>query len=72
MADANPVDDDQIRGTRSIILYIFLSLWGMLIKVCLEKGPGSVTSSLLQRGAIKAGGSFVAGKASGKVRAHRV
>jgi translation initiation factor IF-2 len=42
---------------------------GVVIEARVEKGLGTVASTLIQRGTIKVGDSFVAGEASGKVRA---
>ena len=42
---------------------------GVVIEARVEKGLGTVATTLIQRGTIKVGDSFVAGEASGKVRA---
>jgi len=42
---------------------------GVVIEARVEKGLGTVASTLIQRGTIKVGDYFVAGEASGKVRA---
>eukprot|EP00986_Skeletonema_menzelii_P005012 scaffold1751_cov141-Skeletonema_menzelii.AAC.2 len=42
---------------------------GVVIEARVEKGLGTVASTLIQRGTIKVGDSFIAGEASGKVRA---
>jgi len=42
---------------------------GVVIEARTEKGLGTVATSLIQRGTIKVGDAFVAGEASGKVRA---
>lgn len=42
---------------------------GVVIEARVEKGLGTVATTLIQRGTIKVGDSFIAGEASGKVRA---
>jgi len=42
---------------------------GVVIEARVEKGLGTVATTLIQKGTIKVGDSFVAGEASGKVRA---
>ena len=42
---------------------------GVVIEARLEKGLGTVATTLIQKGTIRVGDSFVAGEASGKVRA---
>lgn len=42
---------------------------GVVIEARVEKGLGTVASTLIQRGTLRVGDSFVAGEASGKVRA---
>lgn len=42
---------------------------GVVLEARVEKGLGTVATTLIQRGTIKVGDSFVAGEASGKVRA---
>ena len=42
---------------------------GVVIEARVEKGLGVVTTTLIQKGTLRVGDSFVAGEASGKVRA---
>jgi len=42
---------------------------GVVIEARVEKGLGTVATTLIQRGTIRVGDSFIAGEASGKVRA---
>jgi translation initiation factor IF-2 len=42
---------------------------GVVIEARVEKGLGTVATTLIQKGTIRIGDSFVAGEASGKVRA---
>jgi translation initiation factor IF-2 len=42
---------------------------GIVVEARMEKGLGAVATTLIQRGTIKVGDAFVAGEASGKVRA---
>ena len=42
---------------------------GVVLEARVEKGLGTVATTLIQKGMVRVGDSFVAGEASGKVRA---